>query len=208
MSAVEKAPGLDGTLTTRQLVERIAETLTTEDGQPLRITPAAVRSWIARDEDPLPPAYKGKNGQAHRFDWLEFLAWYDRELERQAQINTAPVQVAAAHIDTLDWHAARTISAREQAKRDRIETAKVEGRYGEVTAMARLAEDRARQAQMALLAIPSRLAPVLAVETDELKIDMLLSDELRTVCQQIARAALQALDAENDPLAAAEEAAA
>ena len=161
----------------------------------LVIDGSTIRYWVGREEHPLPVAYRGKNGQSHKFRWPEFLAWYLQEQER------SPLQSAASEedIDQLDWHSARTISARERAKKDIIETRRLEGRYGDITAMEQTAEDRARQAVNRLMTLPSRLAPRLAVIGDELEIDRILDAELRALCAEIEGAARQALDAETDP---------
>jgi hypothetical protein len=188
---IEITPQFEGTLKTSELQARMELDLG------LIVSPITIRAWIDRDEHPLPVAYRGKNGQAHRFRWLDFLTWYEAEQERTAAFNRPD----ADDIDQIDWHTARTISARERAKKDILETRRLEGKYAEVTAMERAAEDRARHAVNQLRAISSRLAPVL-VGKDELEIDRLLDAEIRTVCAEIERAALAALDADgaDDPL--------
>jgi hypothetical protein len=65
--------------------------------------------------------------------------------------------------------------------------------------MERLAEDSARQATQALLALPSKLAPRLAGMSDELEIDRLLDTELRAVCQALEAATRRALTADDLP---------
>lgn len=174
----------------------------------LRVARETVRSWANREQDPLPIFQRGKAGQSHWFRWVDFLEWYEAEQDRQDAIATAFAAQSgdgqASTIDQLDWHSARTISAREQAKRDILLTAKLEGRYAEVDAMERLAEDSARQATQALLALPSKLAPRLAAISDELAIDRLLDSEIRAACQALeaaARRALASLDQGDDPAA-------
>lgn len=178
----------EGTLTTAELVAKIELELG------LLLNPGTIRMWTGRDDNPLPVAYRGKNGQAHRFRWVEFLEWYEAysaaELPSSETASTDP-----ENIDQLDWHNARTISARERAKRDIIETARLAGKYAEVAEMERIAEDRARHAVNLLRTIPSRLAPVL-VGKDELEIDRLLDAEIRRVCQRIEEAAQTAIGAD------------
>lgn len=184
----ETTKGAEGTLTTPELLAKIELDLG------LLLNPSTIRMWIGRDDNPLPVAYRGKNGQAHRFRWLEFLEWYEAyagdpqisEVDR-----TDPTQ-----IDHLDWHNARTISARERAKRDIIETARLAGKYAEVAEMERTAEDRARHAVNLLRTLPARLAPQLAAMTDELAIDQLLDIEIRRICQRIEEAAQTAIGAD------------
>jgi phage terminase Nu1 subunit (DNA packaging protein) len=112
---------------------------------------------------PLVPAYTGKNGQA-RFVWVGFLTWYDQ----YGDVSNTHGR-AVTDPDDLDWHCARTVSARAQAKRDILLTARLEGKYGDIKTMEQTGENAARQAVLTLLAIPSRIAPRLAALTDELE---------------------------------------
>ena len=82
-------------------------------------------------------------------------------------------------------------------KKDIIETRRLEGKYADVAAMERTAEDRARQAVNLLRAIPSRLAPIL-VGKEELEIDRLLDEEIRRVCAAIEQAARTGIDADDE----------
>jgi len=189
----------DGCLNTGEMCAKI------EEAFDLRIARDTIRSWANRADDPLPIAYRAqKAGQSHWFRWVDFLEWFEREQDRQEALATAFADRQAgdnpaAAIDSLDWHSAKTISAREAAKRDILLTAKLEGRYADVTTMERLAEDSARLATQALLALPSKLAPRLAGMSDELEIDRLLDTELRAVCQALEAATRRALTADDLP---------
>lgn len=160
-------------LKTQDLIQRI------EDELGLVFDRNTITAWTRREEDPLPVAYKGKAGQAHRYDWLEFLSWYEREVER-TEARTI------SDIDSIDFHEARTIDMRERAKRSIIETQREAGALGDVSAMEAAGEDLARQAVNMLLAIPARLAPQLAAMSDETAVDELLQREIRQVCNLIA----------------------
>jgi hypothetical protein len=185
----------EGCLNTGEMIAKIEATFD------LRLARETLRSWANRDDDPLPIAYRAnKAGQSHWFRWVDFLEWFEREQDRQEAIAAAfadrPVGDGhATAIDHLDWHSAKTVSAREAAKRDILLTAKLEGRYADVSTMERLAEDSARLAAQALLALPSKLAPRLAGLSDELEIDRLLDTELRAVCQALEQATRRALSA-------------
>ena len=187
----------EGCLNTNEMVAKI------EEAFDLRVSRDTIRSWANRDDDPLPIAYRAqKAGQSHWFRWVDFLEWFEREQDRQEAIATAfadraPGDHPATAIDSLDWHSAKTISAREAAKRDILLTAKLEGRYADISTMERLAEDSARLATQALLALPSKLAPRLAGLSDELEIDRLLDTEIRHVCQALEAAARRALTADD-----------
>lgn len=160
-------------LKTQDLITRI------EDEFGLIFDRNTITAWTRREDDPLPVAYKGKAGQAHRFDWNDFLAWYDRETDR-TEARTI------SDIDSIDFHEARTIDMRERAKRSIIETEREAGSLGDVDAMEAAGEDLARQAVNMLLAIPARLAPRLAAMSDETAVDELLQREIRQVCNVIA----------------------
>lgn len=161
----------------------------------VKVSRQAIRSWALRDADPLPRLYQGKTGQPHLYDWATFTHWWAREVERTERHS------ADGDIDRLDWHAAKTVSAREQAKRDILETARLEERYADVATMRATAEDRARHAVQALMAIPARLAPRLAILSDELAIHRLIDAELREVCAHIATAARLDLGVDDDEAA-------
>lgn len=184
----------EGSLTTAELVEKIHADLG------LLFSRATVRMWADRPENPLPLLYRGKNGQAHYYDWLQFLEWFEAE---QARDTARQADDAEPDIDQLDWHGARTVSARAQAKKDQILAKKVEGKYGDLEEMARTAEDRARHAVLQLRSLPARLAPRLALLHDEIEIDALLDQEIRAVCREIEKAALAALGADIEPTAEA-----
>lgn len=160
-------------LTTNQLIDQIEE----EFG--LTYDRNTITAWTRREDDPLPVAYKGRPGQGHKYDWLAFLDWFDRETSRQEE-------AASGSLDAIDYHEARTIDMRERAKRSIIETHAVAGTYGEIKAMERAAEDLARKAVQQLLNIAPRLAPRLAELEDEVAIDDLLQREIRLVCNAIA----------------------
>lgn len=170
----------DGSLTTPQLVAEI------ERVYGVRVSRQAVRSWMQRAEHPLPAEYVGVNGQAHCFRWDAFADWWEEEAARIDRRGSA-------EIDSMDWHAAKTVSARERAKRDVIETGLLEGRYGDTAEMEATAEDRARRAVQALRAIPSRLAPRLVGKHDELAIYREIEEEIIRVCGDISRDATKHL---------------
>lgn len=189
----ETTPGTEGTLKTVELQAMIEHELG------IVLHARTIRSWVEREDNPLPVAYRGKNGQPHRFRWLDFLVWYEADQERLATATSATDgDDPASDLDRMDWHSARTISARERAKRDILETRKLEGRYGDVQTFEQAAEDFARQAVNRLRAIPARIAPTL-VGKDELEIDRLIDAEIRAACQEMerhARSALAALDSD------------
>lgn len=163
------------TLKTQELITRI------EDELGLVFDRNTITAWTRREEDPLPVAYKGKGGQAHRYSWTDFLAWYDREIDR-TEARTLD------DIDSIDYHEARTIDMRERAKRSMMETQREAETLVEVSPLQAAVEDLGRQAVNMLLAIPARIAPQLATMTDETAVDALLQSEIRTVCNLIANA--------------------
>lgn len=177
-----------GTLKTTELLAKI------ETDLGLCFDHKIVSAWVNRPENPLIPAYSGKNGQSRRFVWVDFLAWYDQYGDVPNTHGREPTDP-----DDLDWHGARTVSARAQAKRDILLTARLEGKYGDIKTMEQTGENAARQAVLALLAIPSRIAPRLAALTDELAIDRLLDAEIRQVCADLEASALRSIDLDDEP---------
>lgn len=173
-------------LSTRELLDRIREEFQTT------LDPRTITAWVARDRDPLPVTLRARRGQGHKYDWATVRPWLERELTR----------TAATDYRTMDLYQAKTSSAQSRARMDEIELAALEGRYGDVAAMEQMAEDCARQAVNRLMALPSRLAPRLALMTDELSIDRLLDDEIRQICHEIEQAARAGLT-DQDPTAAA-----
>lgn len=177
-------------LSTRELLDRIREVFR------VTLDPRTITAWVARDRDPLPVTLRARRGQGHKYDWATVHPWLERELTRT---------INSDDIDTMDMYGAKTVSARARAKMDTIELAVIEQRYGEITAMEQAAEDCARQAVNRLMALPSRLAPRLALMTDELQIDRLLDDEIRQICNEIDQAARAGLT-DQDPTAATADA--
>lgn len=167
-------------LKTAELVARIHEVLG------VKIDVRTISAWAARPHDPLPTAFRARRGQSHEFEWADAGPWLEREFARTAETDYRK----------MDLYAAKTSSAQSRARMDEIELAALEGRYGDLAAMEQMAEDCARQAVNRLMALPSRLAPRLALMTDELAIDRLLDDEIRTICAEIEAAATTALGAD------------
>jgi phage terminase Nu1 subunit (DNA packaging protein) len=160
-------------LTTNQLIARINVELG------LTIDRNTVTAWTRREDCPLPVAYKGKPGQGHRYDWAAVRPWLDTEMARAAE-------KMGTDIDAMDWAQARTIKERERAKQAQMDTLSRRGELGSVAEMELEAEDIGRQAVQMLLAAVDRMAPLLAVEDDEVACATILDRELRRVCNEIA----------------------
>ena len=171
----------DSYIKTSELVAKIRDEFN------VKIDVRTVTAWVSRQTDPLPTAFHAKRGQSRLFDWEQARPWIEREISRPL----------GAGIEGLDWHGARTISARAKARKDLLELGVLERRYVDARAVERTAEDRARQAVNLLRTIPSRVAPTL-VGKDELEIDRLLDAEIRRVCAAIEQAAREAIAGEAD----------
>lgn len=81
---------------------------------------------------------------------------------------------------------ARTQRERALAAKAALEAEQLAGRLVSVAEVEREAFTAARQAQEALLAIPDRLASLLAAESEPAKVHDLLSEEIRRVVSAIA----------------------
>jgi len=85
--------------------------------------------------------------------------------------------------------AARTEELEAKAARQRMLLEKEAGRLVEKELVQHAAFTLARAAQEALVAIPDRLASVLAAEADAGQVHKLLSEEIRRVCNELSKGA-------------------
>lgn len=88
--------------------------------------------------------------------------------------------------NAADYLAAKTRRELAMAAKAGLEAEHLAGRLVSVEEVEREAFTAARQAQESLLAIPDRLASMLAAESDPAKTHQLLSDEIRRVVSAIA----------------------
>ena len=84
---------------------------------------------------------------------------------------------------------AKTREMRARAARQELETRRRAGELLDRKAVERAAFTLARQTQEAVIAVADRLASVLAAESDAAKVHEMLSDELRSVMNDMARQA-------------------
>lgn len=88
--------------------------------------------------------------------------------------------------EKITYLEAKTEEARARATKATLEAEIMSGTLVRTAEVEAEAFARARGAQEVLMAIPDRIAPLLAAESDVGKIHALLSDELRRVCEAIA----------------------
>lgn len=88
--------------------------------------------------------------------------------------------------EKITYLEAKTEEARARATKATLEAEIMSGTLVRTAEVEAEAFARARGAQEVLMAIPDRMAPLLAAESDVAKIHALLSDELRRVCEAIA----------------------
>lgn len=81
---------------------------------------------------------------------------------------------------------AKTSEAQARAVKATLEAELMAGALVRVDEVEAEAFAQARAAREALMALPDRMSPLLAAETDAAKIHVLLTDELRRVCEQLA----------------------
>lgn len=88
--------------------------------------------------------------------------------------------------DKVSYLAAKTEEARARAAKASMEAELMAGSLVRVAEVEAQVFALARGAQEMLMALPDRMSPLLAVETDPAQVHVLLTDELRRVCQAIA----------------------
>lgn len=99
---------------------------------------------------------------------------------------SAPTNGNGANEDQISRirEAARADAARAELLNWELERKR--GNYVRADEVKKMAMDKARIARDALLAIPNRLAPILAAETDVAKVHALITQEVRRVCAELA----------------------
>lgn len=102
----------------------------------------------------------------------------------QAQTGREPD--AAPSGGDSEFHRHRTERARLDVEKQRADLAERMGALGSIEAMRATAHEAARLVQTKLLELPERLSPLLAVETDPLRVHSLLSSEIRGVLNALA----------------------
>jgi hypothetical protein len=106
--------------------------------------------------------------------------------EPPTQLPGKPAAIAPADGQISYTDAARQ-EKQERTRLLQIDIAERTGRLVDAELVRRQSFARARQALDALMAIPDRIAPQLAAETDPHKVHILLGDELRRVAEQLAK---------------------
>lgn len=124
----------------------------------------------------------------------------DFELAKHALMNrvrpsgktTASLQEPATPAATqtpeiTSYHVAKTLHEAAEAQIARLKLAEMQGDVIQVSAVRATWAARIASARDALLQIPSRLAPVLAAETDLAAVTLLLEDEIRQALAELSR---------------------
>jgi len=96
--------------------------------------------------------------------------------------------------DTSAFMAAKTREMEAKAAKQEMETKLRAGELVERSVVERVAFTLSRGAQESMMAIADRLSPLLAAEGDAAKVHEMLSDELRRVCQELAKAAREPIE--------------
>ena len=101
----------------------------------------------------------------------------------------APTQNAEP-ADTADmpisYHAARTMREKYEALGAKAEYLQTLGELVEAAPLQQASRELGREVRDALLNIAARIAPLVAAETDPRKVDEMLTQELRQVCDHLA----------------------
>jgi phage terminase Nu1 subunit (DNA packaging protein) len=89
--------------------------------------------------------------------------------------------------EITSYHVAKTLREAAEAQIARLKLAEMQGDVIQVSAVRATWSARIASARDALLQIPSRLAPVLAAETDLAAVTLLLEDEIRQALAELSR---------------------
>lgn len=101
---------------------------------------------------------------------------------------TFPGTLPGTAMDTYTLlHQSRAMAEAERATLLRMEREEKEGKLADTDAVRKQAFDAARAARNAIFNIRHRLDPLLAAEQDPAKRDALWEQELRSVCEQLAK---------------------
>lgn len=92
-----------------------------------------------------------------------------------------------AETDGLSFHDARTIAQQHKAALLKIELDEKAGRLVEAEQVKIAAFNKSRQVRDALLNIPDRISPILAAETDELRVAEILNQEIKAALEELSR---------------------
>lgn len=93
----------------------------------------------------------------------------------------------ATEPEITSYHVAKTLREAAEAQIARLKLAEMQGDVIQVSAVRATWAARIASARDALLQIPSRLAPVLAAETDLAAVTLLLEDEIRQALAELSR---------------------
>jgi len=89
--------------------------------------------------------------------------------------------------EITSYHVAKTLREAAEAQIARLKLAEMQGDVIQVSAVRATWAARIASTRDALLQIPSRLAPVLAAETDLADVTLLLEDEIRQALAELSR---------------------
>lgn len=96
--------------------------------------------------------------------------------------------------DSSVYMAAKVREMEAKASRQEMETRKRAGELVEKDEVYRAGFTLARNAQDSMMSIADRLSTLLAAESDAGKAHKMLSDEIRLVCQNLAKATLESIE--------------
>lgn len=131
-----------------------------------------------------------KTGETPRFDMDLVRAWAtDNGLGTVLRVDHPSVDPGANGTpdDTATYAAARATREKYEALSARAEYLKATGSLVDAESVRKIAFATSRRALEALMAIPHRLDPLLAAETDSDRRMAIWSTELRLICAEIAR---------------------
>ena len=108
-------------------------------------------------------------------------------LQEPATPPTTQTPDASTEPEITSYHVAKTLREAAEAQIARLKLAEMQSDVIQVSAVRATWATRIASARDALLQIPSRLAPVLAAETDLAAVTLLLEDEIRQALAELSR---------------------
>ena len=146
-------------------------------------SPRSITNW--QHEDPPLPVVHGRRGRQSKYNTGAVILWLLQRFLRRARVEKPR--------DTLDRKRSEEIDFRLEIKR---------GEWMRTADVNHFFFTQARTARNALLSLPDKLAGILAIESDPVRVRELLSNAVHELCEEIA-AGIRKLDQQNDKRRAA-----
>lgn len=138
-----------------------------------------------RKEGQIRPESWRHNGRGYVFNKARAIRDMEANLRHRAP-NKRDSTIAEAGFEHLTFNEARTALTKYRASREKIQYQKDRGELIELETVNRELFHVCRQVRDSILAIPARIAAVLAVEDSQHSIEVMLKDELSKALEDLA----------------------